>query len=172
LRATLKERCEKVAELVAHKNPFVVWCQLNAEGDLLEKLIPNAVQIAGKHSDDEKEGKLIDFQKGEIQGLITKPKITGFGMNWQHCAHMTFFPSHSYEQYYQGVRRCWRFGQKNPVKVDIITTPGMSSVLKNLQRKSKAADKMFTQLIQHMNNSMELKIKVNDIKSMEIPVWL
>lgn len=172
LRVTIKQRCEKVAELVDHKKPFLIWCHLNDEGDLLEKLIPNAIQVAGKHSDDEKEKRLNAFSNGEVQGMITKPKIAGFGMNWQHCAHMTFFPSNSYEQYYQGVRRCWRFGQENSVKVDMITTPGMETILNNLQNKSKAADKMFENLINQMNNSLKIDTNNNPTKEIKGPKWL
>ncbi len=172
LAATCEKRCEKVAEIVQHNDSFIIWCQLNKEGDLLEKLIPDAVQVAGKHSDTEKEQRLSDFTKGKIRGLITKPKISGFGMNWQHCNHMTFFPSHSYEQYYQGVRRCWRFGQKRPVTVDIITTTGMLSTLRNLQKKSKAADTMFTRLVQAMNDPMNSTINRNHINEQENPGWL
>jgi len=172
LKATIKERCEKVAELVDHKKPFLVWCHLNDEGDLLEKLIPNAMQVAGKHSDDEKERRLNAFSDGEIQGMITKPKIAGFGMNWQHCAHMTFFPSNSYEQYYQGVRRCWRFGQENDVRVDMVTTHGMETILNNLQNKSKAADKMFSILVDQMNNSLKINNTTNFNQKMEQPTWM
>ena len=171
LKLTIKERCEKVAELVDHKEPFLIWCHLNDEGDLLEKLIPNAIQVAGKHSDDEKERRLNAFSSGEIQGMITKPKIAGFGMNWQHCAHMTFFPSNSYEQYYQGVRRCWRFGQTKPVKVDIVTTHGMETILNNLQNKSKAADIMFSKLVENMNDSLKINTDIDFNKKMEIPKW-
>lgn len=171
LKKTIIQRCEKVAELVDHKKPFLIWCHLNDEGDLLEKIIPNAIQVAGKHSDDEKERRLIGFQKGEYQGLITKPKIAGFGMNWQHCAHMTFFPSNSYEQYYQGVRRCWRFGQKNPVKVDIVTTHGMATILQNLQNKTKAAEKMFSEMVSIMNDSLKINTDIKFNNNMEIPTW-
>ena len=79
--------------------------------------------------------------------LVTKPSIAGWGLNFQHCAHVTFFPSHSFEQYYQGVRRCWRFGQTNPVTVDVVTTEGERRVLDNLQRKAAAADRMFNKLV-------------------------
>ena len=106
-----------VAEKVDHNEPFVCWCQYNNEGDLLEKLIPDAIQVHGRQSNDEKEEKLIAFVEGKTRGLITKSKIAGFGLNWQHCAHVTMFPSHSFEQYYQSVRRCWRFGQTKPVTV-------------------------------------------------------
>jgi len=172
LKQTVKQRCEKVAKLVDHKKPFLIWCHRNDEGDLLEKLIPNAIQVAGKHSDDQKEERLFAFQNGEIQGLITKPKIAGFGLNLQHCSHMTFFPSHSYEQYYQCVRRCLRFGQKNDVTVDLVTTPGMAGILKNLQRKSLAADKMFVNLIKYMNESVKIKNNVDYSKKEEVPKWL
>ncbi len=171
LKSTIKERCEKVAELVDHKEPFLIWCHLNDEGDLLEKMIPNATQVAGKHSDDEKERRLNAFSNGEIQGMITKPKIAGFGMNWQHCAHMTFFPSNSYEQYYQGVRRCWRFGQAKAVRVDMVTTHGMETILNNLQSKSKEADKMFSILVQQMNNPLNINTDINFNKQMEVPTW-
>ncbi len=171
-KITLEARCEEVAKKVRGKSCSVIWCHLNAEADLLEKIIPDAKQVKGADSDDEKEESFRAFADGKLKILITKPKIGGFGLNWQHCAHMTFFPSHSFEQYYQGVRRCWRFGQKNPVTVDIITTEGELGVFKNLQRKAKAADKMFTQLVNEMNN----KLKLNQIdkyeNKMEIPQWL
>jgi len=172
LRYTLKERCEKVAEIVNHDKPVVVWCNLNDEGDYLEQIIPDAVQVAGKHSDNEKESRLTDFSNGNIRALITKTKIAGFGLNWQHCSHTTFFPSHSFEQYYQGVRRMWRFGQKKPVTVDMITTPGMVTVLNNLTRKAKAADKMFIELIEHMNDAVKIDRKSEFLQKEEVPSWL
>lgn len=171
LKATIKERCEKVAELVSHDRPALVWCHYNPEGDLMEKIIPDAEQVSGKDSDDRKEEKLIDFCEGRTRVLITKPKIAGFGLNLQHCAHETFFPSHSYEQYYQGIRRCWRFGQTRPVQVDIITTPGMKKVMNNLQRKSKAAEVMFDELVKHMNDAY-IAPQSGANKKEEIPSWL
>ena len=132
-RATIQERCELVANKVAKKKSAVVWCHLNDEGDLLQKMIPDCVQVSGKDSDDQKESKLIDFSAGNARVIVTKPKIGAWGLNWQHCNYMTMFPSHSYEQYYQGVRRCWRFGQTKPVHVDIVTTEGEQQVMKNLQ---------------------------------------
>ena len=104
--------------------------------------------------------------------LITKPKIGAWGLNFQHCSHVTFFPSHSFEQYYQGVRRCWRFGQKNPVKVDIVTTEGELDVLKNLQRKAHAADKMFSRLVEHMNQSIAIERGTKHIQPEQVPSWL
>lgn len=173
LRETLQERCEKVAEIISGVNgPSVAWCHLNDEGDLLEKMIPGAVQVSGKDSDDRKEEILDAFSKGEIDVLVTKPKIASFGMNWQHCSHTTFFPSHSFEQYYQSVRRFWRFGQKNPVTVDIVTTQGGEKVLQNLQRKSKAAEEMFESLVKYMNDSMGIDKRRQFTKTVKIPSFL
>ena len=172
-RRTIKERCHKVAELVADTGkPALVWCHMNEEGDLLEDMIKDSEQVSGKDSDDAKEEKFRMFIAGEARVLVTKPKIGAWGLNLQHCAHVTFFPSHSYEQYYQGVRRCWRFGQKNPVQVDVVTTEGEKSVLKNLQRKAKAADKMFADLVTHMNESLSIERGVKFTQQEEVPAWL
>lgn len=172
-RRTINERCEKVASLVSDTGePSLIWCNLNEEGDLLEKTIPGAVQVSGKDSGESKEEKFLAFSSGQIKNLITKPKIGAWGMNWQHCAHTIFFPSHSFEQYYQGVRRCWRFGQKRPVRVDIVTTEGEKSVLKNLQRKAAAADKMFSGLVRYMNDSIKVDRGVKFTKQTEVPSWL
>jgi len=172
-RRTIRERCEKVASLVADTaKPAVVWCHLNEEGDLLEQMIPDAEQVSGKDSDEAKEAKFEAFAHGKARIIITKPKIGAWGLNWQHCAHVTFFPSHSFEQYYQGVRRCWRFGQKNPVRVDIVTTEGEKSVLKNLQRKAQAADKMFSDLVTHMNDSLAIDRGVKFTEREKVPAWL
>jgi superfamily II DNA/RNA helicase len=172
MRLTLEHRCEKASELVKNNGAAVMWCHLNDEGDYLEKITPDAVQVSGSDSDDKKEEILKNFSDGKIRVLITKPKIAGFGLNWQHCSHITFFPSHSFEQYYQSVRRCWRFGQTKPVTVDIITTQGGESVLKNMQKKSSAADKMFTELVKYMNDSIKIEIDRKYTQKVEVPAWL
>ena len=104
--------------------------------------------------------------------LVTKPKIGAWGLNFQHCNHVTFFPSHSYEQYYQAVRRCWRFGQERPVTVDIVLTDGERKVMQNLQRKSEGASVMFEQLVAEMNHSIGIERTNPYTKSEEIPPWL
>ena len=173
LMRTTKERCEMAADLVnSHSLPAVSWCNLNKEGDMLKRLIPDSVQVSGSDTDDHKEGAFNDFVNGGIRVLITKPTIGGFGLNLQHCAHETFFPSHSYEQYYQAVRRCWRFGQKNNVVVDMITTDGQENVLKNLERKSLAAEKMFNHLVSMMWNELKITKKEQPTKKEELPSWL
>ena len=172
-RRTIKERCEKVASLVADTGrSSLIWCHLNAEGDLLEEIIPNSAQVSGDDSDGLKEEKFLRFCRGEIKDLITKPKIGAWGLNFQHCDHVTFFPSHSFEQYYQGVRRCWRFGQVNSVRVDIVTTEGEKDVLANLKRKAAAADKMFSNLVAQMNNAINVNRHTAFTHREEIPAWL
>lgn len=171
-KRTVKERCEKVAELVAHGEPALVWCQLNEEADMLEKIIPGAVQVAGKHSDEAKESRFMDFIDGNIRVLVTKPKIGALGLNFQHCAHVTYFPSHSFEQYYQAVRRCWRFGQTRPVRVDVIHTEGEARVMENLQRKAAAAERMFGNLVAEMSNATNIDRRKAATQQMEIPAWL
>jgi hypothetical protein len=172
-RRTIEERCQQVADLVnGTGQPALVWCHLNEEGDILERMIPDALQVSGKDSDDEKEERMLAFADGKARVLVTKPKIGAWGLNFQHCAHITFFPSHSFEQYYQGVRRCWRFGQHRPVQVDIVTTEGERGVLANLQRKAANADKMFSRLVAEMNAALAIDRARHFDKNEEIPQWL
>ena len=139
---------------------------------LLEKMITDAKQVKGAQCDEKKEELLMSFADNDLRVLVTKPKIGAWGLNFQHCSHVTVFPSHSFEQYYQGVRRCWRFGQKNPVTVDVVATLGEEKVLKNLQRKARQADDMFSNLVSEMNNPILLS-GVRDFKQQEeIPSWL
>jgi hypothetical protein len=171
-RHTIRERCERAAELVQTGKPAIVWCHLNQEGDLLEELIPDCVQVSGDDSDDAKEEKLKAFSRGQVRVMITKPKIAGFGLNWQHCSHMVLFPSHSYEQYYQSVRRCWRFGQTRPVTVDIVTTEGESDVMQNLQRKTAATEKMFAMIVEHMREELAIQRRETINPRLEVPQWV
>jgi hypothetical protein len=171
-KRTIEDRCGEVVDLVNHNNPSLVWCHLNDEGDLLEKMIPGAIQISGKDSDESKEEKFLGFIDGQIKKLVIKPKIGAWGLNLQHCNHMTFFPSHSFEQYYQSVRRCWRFGQKNPVTVDIVLTEGERKVIQNQQRKARAAGEMFERLVEEMNNSTAIQKTENHTTKQEPIAWL
>lgn len=171
-RQTLEERCRLVADLVNHDRPALVWAHLNDEANRLEALIPDAVQVSGSDADDDKVKKFLGFADGTHRVLVTKPKIGAWGLNFQHCNHVTFFPSHSFEQYYQGVRRCWRFGQRQPVKVDIVSTIGEERVLENLQRKSEAASVMFTNLVNEMNHAISLQNRSQFNNKEEMPQWL
>lgn len=171
-RATIEQRCERAAALLATDQPGIAWCHLNAEADLMERLVPGAVQVSGADSDDRKEEVFSAFRRGQIRKVVTKPKIAAFGMNWQHCRHMTYFPDHSFERYYQAVRRCWRFGQKGDVRVDAVTTAGQVGTLANLRRKSAACDEMFAQLVAEMNNAIGIdRLKTFHQREL-VPVWL
>lgn len=171
-RRTIAERCETVAGLLATDDAAVAWCHLNAEGDMLARLIPGAVQVKGGDTVDAKEEAFAAFSRGQVRVLITKPKIGAWGLNWQHCAHMTFFPSHSYEQYYQAVRRSWRFGQKRPVTIDIVTTEGGRAALDNLKRKAEQSDRMFDRLVSHMGEALHIERAAAHTVAVEVPSWL
>ncbi len=171
-RRTIDERCEQVTALVAHSDPAIVWCHLNDEGDLAEKLIPDSIQVSGSDSDEEKEAAFLAFESGQKRVMVTKPTIAGFGLNWQHCAHQTFFPSHSFEQWYQAIRRSYRFGQTRDVMVDIITSEGEVGVMANLQKKAEAADAMFSHLVELMNDQLQIKRSNPFTKQAEMPDWL
>lgn len=172
-RRTIQERCEMAAGLICDTGkPAVAWCHLNDEGNLLEKMIPGAIEVDGKDADEFKEESFDAFAAGQIRVLVSKPVIAGFGLNWQHCAHQTFFPSHSFEQWYQAIRRCWRFGQKSPVQIDVITSEGESGVLANMNRKAMQAEQMFSQLVSLINNELRITKQATDTKSTIIPPWL
>ncbi len=172
-RRTINERCDKVADLVNDTGePAVVWCHLNTEGDQLARDIPDARQVSGSDSDERKEELFDAFASGDLRVLVTKPTIAGFGLNWQHCAHQTFFPSHSFEQWYQSVRRCWRFGQKRPVVVDVVTSEGEMGVLSNLRRKAEAATAMFGNLVSLMNDQLEISFDNPFTTKERSPRWL
>lgn len=174
-RETLKERCEAAAEKCGNRRQSIAWCHLNDEGDFLEELISGAQQITGseskKQSDEEREEIIDGFVKGEIPVLVGKPSSLGLGLNLQNCSHQTYFPSNSFEQWYQAIRRSWRFGQKNPVTIDVISSEGQEQELKNLQRKAKAAEKMFAVLVAQMNNELSIQKKNPFTQKLQKPKW-
>ena len=172
-RITMQERCEMAAEFAnKHSGPTVLWCHLNEEGDTLERIIPEALQVSGSMKDEAKVERLLAFQRGDLRILVTKPKIGCFGLNWQHCHNVVTFPSHSWEQYYQAVRRCLRFGQEHPVTVHIVTTEGEVGVLRNLQYKARAADQMFDSLTSHANAALHIGTDIDFPRTEELPKWL
>ena len=171
-KLTLEARCSKVYDLVKGYDSSIVWGHYDYECDLLESLISDSVQVSGRDTDDQKEEKFIAFEKGQVKRMIIKPTIGAWGLNWQHCNHQTFFPSHSYEQWYQGIRRSWRFGQKRKVFIDMVTTEGELGVFNNIKRKSEDANKQFDMLIKHMNNELIIKRASHQNKSINLPTWL
>jgi len=150
-RATVDHRCKLAAQVTPLERPFVWWCNLNSEAEALAKAIPGAVNLHGGLSETDKERILIDFSDGRISHLVTKPSLAGFGMNWQHCADTGFVGlNDSFEQFYQAVRRFWRFGQTKPVNVHIIASELEGATVANIKRKEADADRMAASMVLHM----------------------
>ena len=171
-RRTLRERCEFVSQLVHHNRPAVIWCHMNPEADQLVDTIADAEQIAGRTPDERKIELYEAFTGGSLRVLVIKPKIGAWGLNWQHCNHVVTFASHSYEQYYQSIRRCWRFGQTRPVDLDVVATEGEIRVLANMRRKAQKADAMFSHLVRHMADATTIERDNSYTKTPEVPSWL
>lgn len=170
-KATINERCEKAIELASIHPETVYWCNLNPEGDLLQKLDKDAVQIKGSMPLEKKEEILVAFSKGEIKKLITKPKITCFGLNWQCCGHTVFFPTFSYEQYYQALRRFWRFGRIGDVHADIVHSDGQKRVIESILAKTQKANELFNMLNININQSLKVSNTEYD-KDIQFPKFL
>lgn len=170
-KLTIENRCIKAIELAKPHDMSVYWCNLNPEGDLLQKLDKEAYQIKGSMDIDKKEELLLGFFDGHIKKLITKPKMTAFGLNWQHCNHTVYFPDFSYEKYYQSIRRFWRFGQKREVIVDLVYSDGQKRVLDSLFAKTQKANELFDKLNININQSYDIVTSQFD-KNFICPSWL
>lgn len=155
---TIDQRCEVAVKLAKGKTS-VYWCNLNDESALLKKLDPSAVEILGSMTIEKKEEILMGFSQGKIKRLITKAKMTSFGLNWQHCQHSVFFPTFSYEQYYQAIRRFWRFGQTNDVTIDLVISDGQKRVMESLQQKTQKAMQLYEELTKNVNSGFKNKVK-------------
>jgi len=149
-KQTTQERCQKAVDLASGK-VSVYWCNTNDESAILKSLDKSAYEITGSMSIDKKEEILIGFAKGEIDRLITKASMTSMGLNWQHCNHTVYFPTWSYEQYYQAIRRFWRFGQKNNVVVELVISDGQERVMEALQQKTQKAIELYENLVLNIN---------------------
>lgn len=171
VRATIKDRCEMAVEKASHHDTSVYWVNLNDEADLIGQLDPSAVEIRGNMDIDKKEELLLAFGNGEIKKLITKTSITAFGLNWQHCNHTTYFPTYSYEQYYQAIRRFWRFGQKSDVFVDLILSDGQIKIIESLLIKKDKAVRMFETLSKQTNSDFNI-IKTDFNKPITLPNFI
>lgn len=171
VRATIQERCEMAVEKAQAHDTSVYWVNLNDEAALIGKLDPSAVEIKGAMNIDKKEELLMAFSAGEIKKLITKTSITAFGLNWQHCNHTTYFPTYSYEQYYQAIRRFWRFGQQNPVHVDLVLSDGQSRIIESLRIKKNKAIEMFDNLTTQTNSPFEIKSREFN-QNVQLPSFL
>ena len=151
-KQTEQTRCERAYELAQGKTS-VYWCNTNNESDILNALDADAVEIRGSMTIERKEDILMNFANGNIERIITKAKITGMGLNWQHCNHSVFFPTWSYEQYYQAIRRFWRFGQKNDVVIDLVISDGQKRVMQALEEKTQKAIELYQKLTENVNRS-------------------
>jgi hypothetical protein len=182
-RASLADRVARAAELIMAEpgEPWVVWCELNDEADALEEAIGDAVQIAGSHKIEVKEHCLNEFATGRLRVLISKPSICGWGLNWQHCARVAFVGiGHSFEAYYQAVRRCWRFGQTRPVIVHIVTSEAEGAVVANLRRKQSDAQRMADEMRVHVAAHVRAAVggtarettPYEPRKALALPSWL
>ena len=160
-KQTEVKRCDKAFEL-ANGKTSVYWVNTNNESSLLNNLDADAVEIRGSMSIDKKEDILLNFAEGNIKRLITKAKMTGMGLNWQHCNHSVFFPTWSYEQYYQAVRRFWRFGQKNNVTIDMVISDGQTRVIQALEQKTQKAIQLYQNLVKNVNESYVDSVKEFD----------
>lgn len=171
VRSTIQQRCEKAVEKSSAHEVSVYWVNLNDEADLISKLDKDTYEVKGKMDIDEKEEILIAFSSGEIKKLITKTSITAFGLNWQHCNHATYFPTYSWEQYYQAVRRFWRFGQKRNVFIDLILSDGQTKIMESLVVKKRKVINMFENLTQQTNTDFKIDKKLFD-KKIQLPTFI
>lgn len=169
-KGTVKERCEKAVELSDGKTS-VYWCNFNDESSLLNEIDKEAVEVVGGMSIDKKEEILLAFANGQIKRLITKPKITSFGLNWQHCNHTVYFPTWSYEQYYQSVRRFWRFGQKRNVTVNLVLSDGQKRVIDTLLYKTKKAKEFNDYIYKSTQKKLEISKKEFN-KEIQLPTFI
>ena len=161
-RESVEARCKALADLVNSEpnEPWLIWCHLNDEAALLTELIDGAVNVQGSDSPESKAKNLLGFAHGDVRVLVSKPRIAGFGMNWQHCARMAFVGlDDSFEKFYQAVRRCYRFGQKRSVKVHLFTAENEGQILANLKRKEEAHHEMSAQMIGHMKDIMNHELQ-------------
>ena len=178
-RDSLEKRVARAAELCnGNGEQWLVWCDLNVEGDALAKAIPDAVQVKGADSADFKEKALGDFATGALRVLVSKPSIAGFGMNFQSCHNIVFVGlSDSYEAFYQAIRRCWRFGQAHEVECHVICADSDGAVVENIRRKESQSTEMFEEVVKAMGGLSAAAAHRNEMiynptEPVEIPVWL
>lgn len=160
-RDSIEARCRALADVVNadQSEPWLIWCHLNDEAELLAELIPGAVNVQGSDKPEVKAARMMDFSRGTLRVLISKPKICGFGMNWQHCARMAFVGlDDSFEKFYQAVRRCYRFGQRRSVQVHLFTAENEGQIMLNLKRKEAQHHEMSANMIEHMKDIMNKEL--------------
>lgn len=180
-RMTMSKRVELAAELAGDDGAALIWCELNDEADACEKAISGAVQVKGAQSPEDKAALLFGFAEGTHRVMVSKPSVAGFGLNWQHCARVIFVgASHSYEQTYQAIRRCWRFGQTQPVHVHVIRAETEGAIVASFRRKEADAERLSSQMVALMRDSMATETvtasrETNEYRPsvrMKVPTWI
>jgi hypothetical protein len=175
-RLTMRDRVAMAAELATHDNPVTVWCESNEESTLLAKMIPDARELTGSMTPDQKEALLLGFVDGNFRVMVTKPKLAGFGVNWQHCAHAVFASiSYSYEQHYQAVRRSHRFGQTEQVRNDIVIADTEKAIWDVVNVKSNKHDEMKRRMATAMKQAQstaETRVKYERPLDLWFPDWV
>ena len=182
-RDSIAERVAEAARLVAEApdEPWLIWCNLNAEADALVKAIPGAVNVQGSDAPELKSKRLLGFARGEPRIMVSKPSIAGRGMNWQHCSRMIFVGlNDSFEQLFQAVRRCWRFGQSKPVTAYLIASDMEGAVVANLRAKEAKYEAMAEAMVEHMRDLSTAAVRGGRVststysptQTMEVPTWL
>lgn len=180
---SLKNRADRALQIIKENNidTCLIWCNYNDESEYLAKTIPGAYEIKGSDTDEHKEKGMIGFAKGDVNFLVTKPSICGFGMNWQNCHNMIFCGlSDSFEQFYQAIRRCYRFGQKHEVNVYVITSQAEENILTNIKKKEENHEMMSREMMKLLSvisreNLYSLKHKRTNYHPQEVlklPSWL
>lgn len=177
-RLTADARADKIAEIVTSEpdEPWVIWCDTDYEADALTARIPEALEVRGSMPEQMKEDRLVAFSEGNARIIISKPTVAGFGLNWQHCARVAFVGlSFSYEQFYQAVRRCWRFGQAREVQCHIAMADTERNIWDVISRKSGDHEAMKAEMYAAMrraHETREIKIDYQPTQPMRLPSWL
>lgn len=175
-KLTMQARCERAAAIANHGDPVTIWCETNDESALLAKMIDGAVEVRGDQSADEKERRLLGFADGDFRAIVTKPKLAGFGVNWQHCSHAVFASiSFSYEQHYQAVRRSHRFGQTKQVTNDIIIADTEAAIWRAVHGKAEKHQEMKRRMADAMasaQNQAAVRVAYDRPLDLAFPNWI
>jgi hypothetical protein len=175
-RITIVDRCELAASLANHDRPVTVWCETNDESALLSNMVDGAIEVHGALDPDEKERRLLGFADGQYRAIVCKPKLAGFGVNWQHCAHAVFASiSFSYEQHYQAARRSHRFGQTERVRNDIVISDTENTVWETVNMKSRNHEEMKRRMAEAMGKAQSqsaTRVKYDRPLDLAFPEWI
>lgn len=175
-RLTMQDRCQRAADLANHDKPVTIWCETNEESELLTSMIDDAIEVRGDQKPEEKEARLLGFADGKYRAIVTKPKLAGFGVNWQHCAHAVFASiSFSYEQHYQAVRRSHRFGQKERVRNDIVIADTEAAIWRAIHGKAEKHEEMkrrMSEAMKRAQSNADTRVKYDRPLDLAFPEWI